>query len=144
MYNLTSKCQLRVASLEQNMHKLWVEAQKFKHFDENQVLQDVFFICCVLLLHFCLSCVFNLFCICMKMLITCFSFWCWIGFQVLWVYMCKFVSQVLLFQDALTFPPTIVFCVIHNKQWCNITIHVPSPRAWAIHEDVIKMLSQGQ
>jgi hypothetical protein len=38
MYYMASIFLWRVASLEQNMHKLWFEAQKIKHFGENQVL----------------------------------------------------------------------------------------------------------
>jgi hypothetical protein len=42
----------------------------------------------------------------------------------------KFASQILFFQDALTFQSAIALCYI--TQFVALQFHVPSPRTWAI------------
>jgi hypothetical protein len=50
----------------------------------------------------------------------------------------KFASQILFFQDALTFQTTIALC--YNTQSVTLQSCVTSPRIWVVCE-VVKILS---
>jgi hypothetical protein len=109
--------------MEQSLHWNWFEAEKNEHYNENEV-SFVFS-------HLTICSIFAsiLFLVFKNCKLFCCST----------IYFYKFASKIIMFQEALWFRATIVFCY-SQQTIVRIIGHVPPPLAWHKSQIIVDVL----